>query len=493
MEVTRARDGLTRWLKRNETEVEKLNGMKTEETEGNFILRISQSQTLFSLLFILPIPLISVFDAALPIDIREAGEGSDELKHVARDVTVFRALNTVITDEQEQTESALDHELQPFFPELEQFASTKALKASPLYAKLKPEIERVLNNVVQEDFAPKTISDSRRSAGVRATAWNIERGLRLDSIIRVLKEHPVLSQSDLLLLTELDYGMARTENRFVARELGLALELNYVFAPCYINLNKGSGLEVHTAGENAEALHGNALFSRFPLRNAHSFALPNGKDKMRGNEKRLGRQVAVIADAKLPTGEVRVVSLHLDAHSTQRHRRRQMKLVLDHLDSLRPQLPVLIGGDWNTSTYNSRRAVYSIIGFFRRVMMGVGHVIENHYLHPERWFERALFRELERRGYDYRNLNEAGVGTLPYDVRDLAVNTNMADWVPGWCFWFLNRALEPYGGRCSLKLDWFAGRGVKPDSKNPPRVIGNLNDPAGKLSDHDAIVLDFTV
>lgn len=413
-----------------------------------------------------------------------------ELKHRTRNVTVFRALNTVLTYEQEVTEVALDHQLQPYFAELAQFPSTKTLAASPLYARLRPEIERVLTSVVQEDFAP-ALSKSTHPQFIRATAWNIERGLRLDEIIRVFKGHPVLSQSDVLLLTELDYGMARTNNRFVARELAESLGLNYAFAPCYINLNKGSGLEVHTAGENTQALHGNALLSRYPLSNAHSLALPNGKDKMHGAEKRLGSQRAVIADVLHPLGQVRMMSLHLDAHSTQRHRQRQMRLVLDHLETLRPQLPTLIGGDWNTSTYNSRRAVYSIAGFFRRVMMGVGHVIENHYLHPERWFERRLFHDIEKRGYAYRNLNEPGRGTLHYDVKDLAANTNMADWVPRWCFWFLNRALEPYGGRCSLKLDWFAGKGIVPDSESRPRVIGSLTDTAGKLSDHDPIVLDF--
>ncbi|PYS51801.1 MAG: hypothetical protein DMF68_03100 [Acidobacteria bacterium] len=401
--------------------------------------------------------------------------------------------NTVITYEKEQAHTllALDHNLQPYFSELEKFASTKALRASPLYARLKPEIERVLNAVAQENFAPEAIKKSASNPFIRATSWNIERGLRLDSIIRLFKEHTVISRSDVLLLTELDYGMARTGNRFVAGEIAEAIRFNYVFAPCYINLNKGSGLEVHAPGENKQALHGNALFSRYPLRRAHSIALPNGKDKMRGKEKRLGQQTAVVADVEHPLGTVRMVSLHLDAHSTQRHRHLQMKIVLDHLDTLRPQLPILIGGDWNTSTYNSRRAVYSIIGFTRRVMMGVGHVIENHYLNPARWFERGLFREIEKRGYDYRNLNVPKTGTLHYDVKDLAVNTNMADWVPRWCFWFISRALEPYGGRCSLKLDWFAGKGVKPCAENPPRVVGNLNDDAGKLSDHDAIVLDF--
>ena len=214
---------------------------------------------------------------------------------------------------------------------------------------------------------------------------------------------------------------------------------------------------------------------------------------MGGKEKRLGRQRAVVADVDHPLGRFRAVSLHLDAHSTQRHRRRQMRLVLDHLAGLTPQLPVLVGGDWNTSTYNSRRALYSIMGYCRRVLMGVRHVIENHYPYPERWFERGLFRELERRGYDYRALNAPGVGTLHYDVGDLAANVNLRDWVPGWCFPFINWALAKNEGRCSLKLDWFAGRGITPAPGSRPQVVGGLRDEEGVLSDHDAIVLDFVL
>ena len=397
------------------------------------------------------------------------------------------------THPQDQSSSILDHELKPFFPALAQFNSTKALKASTLYAKLRPEIERVLGSVALEDFSTTNAGQLSHSGSgsLRATAWNIERGIRLDSIICVLKEHPDLRASDILLLTELDQGMARTDNRNVAREIASELGLNYAFAPCYLALNKGSGVEAHIGGENTLALHGNALFSRHPMTRAHSFALPNGKDKMRGKEKRLGCQRAVVAEIEHPAGQFRAVSLHLDAHSTQRHRHLQMKLLLDHLESWRPALPVLIGGDWNTSTYNSKRAYYSIAGFARRVMMGVGNVLDNHYPYPDRWFERGLFRELEKRGYAYRELNEQGGCTLHYDVADLAVNTNMGDWVPQWCFWFINRALEKHQGRCSLKLDWFTGKGITPDTHAPPRVIGNLKDDAGQLSDHDAIVLDF--
>lgn len=398
----------------------------------------------------------------------------------------------------DEVPSVLHHHLGPHLSALARFESTSALEASSLYRDLQPHIEKVLGGVVQESFAVPVKQNSATAThdkphSIRATAWNIERGARLASITRVLKEHPVLCASDLLLLTELDYGMARTNNCFVAREIARALRLNYVFAPCYLALNKGSGVEVNVTGVNEYALHGNALFSRYPLDGAHSLALPNGKDKMSGKEKRIGCQRAVIADVDHPSGTLRVVSLHLDAHSTQRHRHHQMQILLDHLQRLRPALPTLIGGDWNTSTYNSKHALYAILGYWRRVLMGVGNVIRNHYPYPERWFERKLFRELEQRGFSYRDLNELGACTLHYDTTNIAVNRNMADWIPQWCFAFINWSLAKHGGRCSLKLDWFAGKAIAADPVNRPRVISGLHDRSGQLSDHDAIVLDFVL
>jgi len=399
-------------------------------------------------------------------------------------------MNTALATET-RAGSPLEHSLRPHFKALARFDSTKALAASSLYARLRPEVERVLGAVVREDFRARG-EEARPS--LRATAWNVERGARLEGVAAALGRHEVLRESDVLLLTELDYGMARSGNRRAARELARALGMAYAFAPCYVALTKGNGLESGAEGENEEALHGNAVLARWPIARAWSVALPNGKDKMRGAEKRLGSQRAVVADVAHPSGTLRAVSLHLDAHSSQRHRARQMKIVLDFVESLTPRLPVLIGGDWNTSTYDSRHSLYSILGFWRRVLMGVGHVIENHYLRPERWFERRLFRELERRGYAYRELNEPGAGTLHYDVKDLAANTNMADWVPRWCFRFIEWALQDHGGRCSLKLDWFAGRRLAPDDANPPRVVSDARGPAGEaLSDHDPVVVDFVL
>jgi endonuclease/exonuclease/phosphatase family metal-dependent hydrolase len=372
----------------------------------------------------------------------------------------------------------------PFLNDLARFESTSDLEGSSLYGKLKVDIDEVLSRVWEEDLAAVTPAPSD---SLRAVAWNIERGMQLEGIVRSLQENPALAGADLLLLSELDWGMARTENRFVAREIAAALQMNYAFAPCYIALTKGAGIEKQAAGENTESLHGNALLSRFPIRGVHSLALPNGKDKMQGAEKRIGAQRAVIADIEHSSGAIRAVSLHLDAHSSQRHRHLQMRQVLDHLEGLEPRLPTLIGGDWNTTTHDASRALYSILGYVRRVLMGVRHVVANHYPHPDRWFERRLFRELERRGYNYRDLNNAGECTLHYNVRDIATNLNMGEWVPQWCFWFINWALERTGGACSMKLDWFAGKGIDPVTRAV--VVSGLSANGKPVSDHDPIAV----
>ena len=386
-------------------------------------------------------------------------------------------------------DTLLDHNLGAHIPALREFESTPELEASPLYARLKRDIDTVLGGILYG--GEQQSNSSPPPTSIRATAWNLERGLNLEGILRILGEHPRMRESDLFLLTELDHGMARSGNRFVAKEIASALGLQYAFAPCYLSLDKGSGIEQLTRGENEQALHGNALFSRYPIRDAHTVSLPNGKDKMKGTEKRLGCQRAVVGTVDHPLGRFRAVSLHLDAHSSQKHRLRQMNLVLDHLEGLTPVLPILIGGDWNTSTYNSSRALFSILGYFRRVLMGVGNVIRNHYPYPDRWFERRLFRRIERRGFRYRDLNEPGACTLHYDVKDLVSNGGLAEWIPRWCFWFINWALQGNDGRCSFKLDWFAGRSIRPVSESPPRVISGLNDTYGRVSDHDPILLDF--
>jgi endonuclease/exonuclease/phosphatase family metal-dependent hydrolase len=392
--------------------------------------------------------------------------------------------------------SILEHDLNQYFPELLKFESTPEMEASALYREIRPEVERILNAVVVQSagFSPSERDGSRTlNDTIRAVAWNLERGIRLDGIINALLTHADLKNKDVLLLTELDHGMARSGDRSVAKEIAEAVGMNYAFAPVYIPLQKGSGVEAEMPGENTLSLHGVGLFSRWPLSNVHAVPLPNGKDKMWGKEKRLGWLRGLIADIEHSCGTFRAVTLHLDVHCSRAHRRKQMRIVLDHLDKL-PPLPTLIGGDWNTTTFNAQTATHAILGYWRRVMMGVKNVAKNHFPHPDRYFERDMFNDLESRGYEYKSLNELGVGTLHYHVESIEKNTNLRDWVPEWCFEFIFWAAGRVGGSVSVRLDWFAGRGIRPAPTTSPKTIANLVDRDGAaLSDHDAITLEFTL
>jgi len=287
--------------------------------------------------------------------------------------------------------------------------------------------------------------------------------------------------------------MARSGNRYIAQEIAKALKLNYAFAPVYVALQKGSGVEAAMEGENTKSIHGLAMFSKWPMRNVHAIPLPNGKDKMWGKEKRLGSLRALFADIDHPLGTFRAVTVHLDAHCSRLHRKMQMRLSLDHLDTL-PKLPTLIGGDWNTTTFNSQSSTRAIMGYWRRVFMGPKNVAKNHLPHPERFFEKPLFDMLERRGYNFRDLNNVGQGTLHYHVESIEKNTNLRDWVPEWCFPFIFWAANRVGGSVSGRLDWFVGRGLQPAPSTQPKTIGELVDANGTpLSDHDAISVDLVV
>ncbi len=402
--------------------------------------------------------------------------------------------------------SILEHDLNQYFPELLKFESTPEMEGSPIWPKVRDEVDRIMSAVVVSE--PSAVAGGLTSSSasnipdlqppayaggseIHALAWNLERGSQFEGIANALADHPDLKDKDILLLPELDHGMARSGNRFVAKELAERLGLNYAFAPIYIPLQKGSGVESEMEGENTASIHGIAMMSPWPMKNVHAVDLPNGKDKMWGKEKRLGWLRAIVADVEHPAGVFRAVSVHFDVHCSREHRRKQMRTILDHLETLSP-LSTIIGGDWNTTTFNAQTAARAILGYWRRVMMGIKNVAKNHFPHPDRYFERGLFSDLERRGYDYKSINELGVGTLHYHIESIEKNTNLRDWVPEWCFKFIFWAAGRVGGSVSVKLDWFAVKEMQLAENTQPKTIGDLvTDDGTPLSDHDAITVDL--
>jgi endonuclease/exonuclease/phosphatase family metal-dependent hydrolase len=380
-----------------------------------------------------------------------------------------------------ETYRRISTELLPLLHELRRFSSTRELRDSREYRSVESVVHEVLTTPDIGSYATKEAPEKKH---YRVVAWNLERGIELDGQIEALRDHPYLSSADLWLLTETDVGMARSGNRAVAQELALSLGLHYAFAPCYLNLAKGAGVERGAFGENSLGLHGNAVLSRYPLGRVQVVQLQNGKDKMAGREKRLGSQTALAVDVNFPDRPLTAVAVHLDAQSRQQHRRDQMSDVLQSLDGG----PAIIGGDWNTTTHNSSHAFYAIMGYWLRVFMGIDRSIE-HYLHPYRWFERDLFDMLEDQGFDFRSCNALGEHTMSYDVDDVKTRENLGEWVPGWCFAFIRWALRNHAGRCPLRVDWFATRGVGVES---PVVVHDVREDRPRpLSDHDAIGVEI--
>src|SRR3954468_10257233 len=78
----------------------------------------------------------------------------------------------------------LQHEIQAHYRALRAIRTRKALKQSALWAEIGGEVTRVLDGVERGDWAPAPASSVPELGGrvVRAVAWNIQRGARLDDL-----------------------------------------------------------------------------------------------------------------------------------------------------------------------------------------------------------------------------------------------------------------------------------------------------------------------
>jgi endonuclease/exonuclease/phosphatase family metal-dependent hydrolase len=171
---------------------------------------------------------------------------------------------------------------------------------------------------------------------LRATTWNIERGIEFDGIrislsepdkfeayiqekrdpkskpltaaaLAVVKSQlDILKPTDLFILNEVDNGVTRTDYRDVGRELAQALHMNYAYAVEFLEIDPlNLGLEqVKMADKDAQAdiqksfepdqsrylgLHGTAVLSRYPIRKATIRSLPVCYDWFLGEKKAISK------------------------------------------------------------------------------------------------------------------------------------------------------------------------------------------------------------
>ena len=178
----------------------------------------------------------------------------------------------------------------------------------------------------------------------KALVFNMECGTRLDKILPFLQYHRDLAGADIILANELDWGMARSGNLNTSEEIARHLEMNYAFATEFITVSAWEN-------GNREGRHGNAIFSRFPLKNVSILRLPILYDWFyRKNDSRLGTRVALLAEIEISGSRVGLMCLHLENRATPEARKTQLCYALKGAEKAFDGIPVLIGGDMNTNT-----------------------------------------------------------------------------------------------------------------------------------------------
>ncbi len=254
---------------------------------------------------------------------------------------------------------------------------------------------------------------------LRVAFWNIERGLRYEAIesalrgsrtfsalltrmketpknsdrAAALREAALLSQADVIVLNEVDWGLKRTDYRNVVADLAAALKMNYAYGvefvevdPIALGLEKFEDVDpklrpelvTETRVDQAryKGLHGTAILSRYRLENVRlipfkyqphdwytdekegTAPVEEGKreiaekvflEKIYRQVRRGGRNVllADIVDRQIPGGRVTIVATHLEDRTKPDNREDQLKELLQEIKHIGN--PMVLAGDMNTS------------------------------------------------------------------------------------------------------------------------------------------------
>lgn len=276
---------------------------------------------------------------------------------------------------------------------------------------------------------------------VRVAAFNAQRGGHAAAAAALFAP-----DVDILLLSELDVGMARTANAHTVLDLAAALRPRhgYAFGVEFVELGLGNADERERCGpdvNNERGLHGNAIVSRATLSDVILVRLDQS-GRWYGPtspEPRVGGRIALVATVDMDGVPVRIASTHLENVTDPAGRAAEFEVLLDALGSG----PALIGGDLNTFGTSFDEIVDRDLT--RRLLADE----PGRFLWPV--IHEPLFAAAAARGFDWVGANTA---------------------VP-------TTTLGP------LRIDWLLTRGLDAAA---PAVIE-----AGHLSDHHAVTADVRV
>ena len=133
--------------------------------------------------------------------------------------------------------------------------------------------------------------------------FNMERGVCLEELGDFLETCPAVRPFDVILANELDNGCVRSGGKDTTLELAKRLGMNAAFGLEFIEL---------VNGEDPKGFHGNAIFSRWPVKRAKVVRLPEQYNWYFDRQRRIGGRLAILAELDAAGKSIGVGTIHLE-------------------------------------------------------------------------------------------------------------------------------------------------------------------------------------
>ena len=250
-----------------------------------------------------------------------------------------------------------------------------------LNAQIAPQLQQVdVDNTISMNLGYEI-----RNHTLHVAEFNIQRGTHWCDAANLIRSREVTRNADIIFVNEADWGMSRSGNAHTARLLAKELGMNYAWGIEFLELTPGDSGETKmahnapdcpsgrrgigwTGKQDALGFTGNAILSKWPLKNVTVLRLP-GINRLfhskpgqaitaNGFEKRLGSRMALYAtidDIPGYEGVIHMGCFHLQMLWDKRFPKewealgkKTVSLMKQHQDDVMDStrsVPFLLGGD----------------------------------------------------------------------------------------------------------------------------------------------------
>jgi len=293
---------------------------------------------------------------------------------------------------------------------------------------------------------------------VQVLSWNAERCKHVKPSADFLEQN----RTDIYLLSEMDWGMARSGQVHTARELAEQLGCGYVFGVEFLELDLGDEDErkKHAGETNRVGYHGGAILCRQTIVGSRLVRLETSGDWFDGQlgERRIGGRIALMVSVPVAGVDVTFVSTHLESESDPQTRGDQMRAIFEAVESFSPEAPAVIGGDLNTFSLGHEQLKD------RDLRAQALKEDPKRLVSPVQY--EPMFTIAKDYGYQWRSCNQINEPTT-------------------------RRSMQSSTERGKSKIDWFFCRHLITEN---PRVISAVKEEDNSaLSDHEAIAVTVRV